>query len=243
VAKLQRVRERRRLGLALLEGPRVLEAAVAGGARVLEVYGLSDDRISESLARRGNAEWIPVVPAVLEMIAPTDHPRGPVGVLETPPSEVPEGDLLWLHVGDPGNAGTLVRAAAAFGLGVASAPNAADLWSPKTIRAGAGAHFATTIATDVRSLPEPHGTIATVVSGGIDSRRLAEVLDPDRPWAVLVGAEPAGLPEQVIRAADVQVTIRLGEAVESLNAGVAGSIVAYELAGWRTADEASASRD
>ncbi|MEX1271419.1 MAG: TrmH family RNA methyltransferase, partial [Acidimicrobiia bacterium] len=78
-------------------------------------------------------------------------------------------------------------------------------------------------------------TIATVVKGGVAARELGTVLDPARRWAILVGSEAHGLSDDEVAAADVQVTIPMPGGTESLNAAVAGAIVAYELALWRNA--------
>ncbi len=230
--KLHRRPHRRRLGRTLVEGPHLLGAAVAAGAATETVFGLADDVTAAELAARAGADWIPVEPHVLRRVAPTAHPRGPVAVVKTPPPGTVRRDCLVLAVTDPGNLGTLIRSAAAFGLDVVVEPNSADPWSPKALRAGAGAHFSTVIAT---STPPGLGRIATVVTGGADPGGFTELLQPGRWWAVLVGAEAQGLPGEAVATADLTVTIPTEESVESLNASVAGSLVAYELARWRRA--------
>lgn len=229
-AALRRARERRARRLTLLEGPHLLLEAVAAGAVVVEVFGLPDDEEARSLAERGGAEWIPVSGEVLDRLAPTETPRGPVAVMTLPAESQTSRDVLDLFVGDPGNAGTLIRTAAAFALDVVCEDGAVDPWSPKVLRAGAGAHFRTAIAG---ALDPTVGRIATVVTGGMAPRHLGSRLDPARRWAVLVGSEAHGLsPSQAARA-DLVVTIPMVGGTESLNAGVAGSIVAYELSRWR----------
>ena len=238
--KLRRTARRRRRGRTLLEGPHLLAAAVEAGAGVVSVFGLADDTASAELAQRGGADWIPVEPNVLERLAPTQHPRGPVAVLEVPAPRPIHGDCLVLAVTDPGNVGALIRSAAAFGLAVVVEPYAADPWSPKALRAGAGAHFITAIGSVV---PQGMGRIATVVRGGADPAMFGTLLRPDRPWGILVGAEAQGLAPAAVAAADVTVTIPTDPAVESLNASVAGSIVAYELSRWRKAAGGQSPRD
>lgn len=228
--KLHRTAQRRRHGRTLLEGPHLLTAAVDAHAEVVRVFGLPDDTEAAALARRAAAEWIPVEPQVLDRLAPTQHPRGPVAVVGIPPSGQVTRDCLGLAVTDPGNVGTLIRTAAAFDLDVVVEPSAADPWSPKALRAGAGAHFATVISS---WMPEHAGRIATVPRGGVAPADLPPLLDPARPWGILIGAEAQGLPAEVVAAADVVVTIPTAPSVESLNASVAGSVVAYEMARWR----------
>ncbi len=221
--RLHRVRDRRRLGLTLLEGPHLLEAAIASGVTPRQVFALEDD---PSVAR--GLEPTLVTRQVMSKLAGTATPAGPVAVIDIPPFPAPEPGkdmlVLW-EVADPGNAGTIVRSAAAFGLGIAVGPATTDIWSPKALRAGAGAHFRTSLA-HVASLHElgMWRTGAAVVSGGVDPEDLGE-----GPWAVLVGSEPHGLSPEVVAAADVPITIPIEEGVESLNAAAAASIIAYVL--------------
>ncbi|MEX1005254.1 MAG: RNA methyltransferase [Acidimicrobiia bacterium] len=223
-ARLRRARERKRLGLTLLEGPHLLEEALAAGAEVLEVFGLGSPQPAVP-------NWVEVTEDVLIRLADTESPRGPVAVMRIPPAVTATRDHLVLGVSDPGNAGTLIRTAAAFGLDVAFGSDAVDPWSPKVLRAAAGSHFRTVIGDRVRDA----ATIATVVKGGVAARELGTVLDPARRWAILVGSEAHGLSDDEVAAADVQVTIPMPGGTESLNAAVAGAIVAYELALWRNA--------
>jgi RNA methyltransferase, TrmH family len=224
-ARLRRVRERKRLGLTLLEGPHLLKEALAAGVEILEVFGLGP-------GDPGVPNWVEVTEEVLKRLADTENPRGPVAVMRVPSAGSVTRDHLALGVTDPGNAGTLIRTAAAFGLDVTFRDEAVDPWSPKVLRAAAGSHFRTAIGSGIRDA----ATIATVVKGGLPARELGAVLDPARRWAILVGSEPHGLTEDEVAAADVKVTIPMPGGIESLNAAVAGSIVAYELALWRSAD-------
>lgn len=224
-ARLRRARERKRLGLTLLEGPHLLEEALASGVEVLEVFGLGSGDPSVP-------NWVEVTEEVLERLADTESPRGPVAVMRIPPPATVTRDHLALGINDPGNAGTLIRTAAAFGLDVTIRRDAVDPWSPKVLRAAAGSHFRTALGEVV---PDA-ATIATVVEGGVAAREMGARLDPARQWAILVGSEAHGLSEDEVNAADVKVTIPMPGGTESLNAAVAGAIVAYELAQWRGAD-------
>lgn len=231
--RLHRARDRREQGRTLLEGPHLLAAAVAGGVIPLEVFGLAEDASSESLALGAGALWVPVTQEVLDRLAPTDSPRGPVAVIGTPPPTAPERDLIWSDLSDPGNAGTLIRTGAAFALDVVAGPGSADPWSPKTLRSAAGAHFATRIGAG--EPPPEWGTIATVVDGGVDPGSMPGLLDPARCWAILIGSEAHGLAPARAVTADVAVTIAMPGGIESLNAAVAGAIVAHHLSTWRSA--------
>ena len=161
--------------------------------------------------------------SVLERLASTQTPQSPVAVFHLPPERTPQRSMLVLwEVGDPGNVGTLVRSAAMFGLDVVT-HGGADLWSPKTLRAGAGAHFHTAISSvgGLDELPPDAALVATVVSGGVPPSQV-----PNGRVAVLIGSEAHGLPASVVERCAVAVTIGGCGDVESLNAAAAGSIMA-----------------
>jgi len=138
------------------------------------------------------------------------------------------------HIADPGNLGTLVRAAAAFGAAaLIASPACVDLFSPKVVRASMGAIFSLPLYTDLllkNALTElaPVRVYGLVAHGGADLTAAAL----ERPAIVCVGAERAGLAEDVAAVIDERLTIGLASsaaAVESLNAGVAGAIALYEF--------------
>lgn len=227
-SRLHRARDRRQTGLTILEGPNVISEAVGAGVPLLELYVDLDDAAGIELARRAAVDPIPVEDAVLARLAGTDTPRGPIAVIRIPQSAESTRDAVVLDVADPGNAGTILRTAAAFGFDVAGTPGSTDLWSPKALRAGAGAHFRTSICAR-----GPDATIATVVSGGVAPDRLETVLDPARTWSILVGSEAHGLSLDAVDDAEIRVTISMPGGTESLNASVSAAIVMYEFARWR----------
>ncbi len=161
-------------------------------------------------------------------------PTGPVGVFRF--LDVPEGQLLsaserivLLHgVQDPGNVGTVLRSAHAFGAGVALARGCADLYNPKTVRATMGSIFHAPVARELDSLTFLEqaartglASVAAVPEEGGAPRSL-----PSGRVVVCVGAEGAGLPEEVIEACETRVTIP--SLASSLNAAMAASILLYE---------------
>lgn len=235
---LQEARGRAEMGRALLEGPNLLAEAVSAGVRVERVFALADDAGSVEIARACGAELVMVDNRGLKRLATTDHPQSPVAVIVVPETGVPDvGHLLvaW-GVGDPGNVGTLIRCAAAFGFGFAAGPGTADPWAPKVLRAAAGGHFRAgaprvTVPDELRT--GGRRLVATVARGGISPAAL-----PSEPLALLVGDEARGLPEDVVEACDLAVTIPMPGGAESLNAAVAGAIVAYAVAarGWAAGD-------
>lgn len=197
--------------------------ALAAGIRPSRIFAHVDDP--------GLAHWpeaVAVTAAVMRRLADTDHPRGPVAVIDIPPPTVLPADrhlLVLCGVADPGNVGTLVRSAAAFGLGVVWTPGSADPWSPKALRAGAGAHFRCPLSpADDPAALFTHRLVAAVAKGGDHPRRLGA-----GPWAILLGSEAHGLPQRWQKAANAAVSIPMPGGTESLNVAAAGSILAYLL--------------
>ena len=223
VRRLQRAKERRETGKTLLEGPHLLDAALRAGATP-EVVFVAEDDTPPGI----DTEVVAVSDAVLEAIAPTETPRGPIAVIDVPdpaPLEAKPTVVLW-EVSTPGNAGTLIRSAAAFGWNVGR-HRGVDLWSPKVLRAGAGAHFVVAISEvgGIQSLRDAGlSPMATVSTGGA----APESVEPAGPLALLVGNETSGLPAEVVDAADHALTIPMF-GLDSLNAAVAGSIAMYAL--------------
>jgi len=227
-ARLHRARERKQTGLTLIEGPHLLEEAVDAAARIRRVFALANDSDSLEMTHRLGLEALPVDEAALKRLSGTETPRGPIAVVDIPESEeVDDQNLLvsW-GVSDPGNVGTMIRIARAFGWAFGYAGGTSDPWSPKVLRSAAGNQFATPISrvADVASLrTRGFQTVATVVRGGGPPAAV------DAACAVLIGEEAAGLPEEVVTACDHAVTIPMPGGAESLNAGMAAAIIVYHL--------------
>ncbi len=129
---------------------------------------------------------------------------------------------LW-RVADPGNVGTLLRAADAFGAGIALSDGCADPTGPKALRASMGSVFRVPIA----GFDEPTGRrVALVPQGGTPLPELA--LDGD--IVLVLGAERDGLPAEVLARCDERASIPQPGGGESLNVAMAGAIALYELA-------------
>lgn len=215
-ARLHRARDRRDRGLTLVEGPELLRDVVAAGAEVHQTFSL-DPADGE----------IPVDQRALDRLAGTESPRGPVAVVSIPTEWLDRSRCLVVSAGlsDPGNVGTIIRTAAAFGWGFAYMQGSADPWAPKTIRAGAGGQFQTPVSR-IGSLSDigEWATVAAVVRGGETAAAITE-----RPVALLIGEEANGLEPWMVERADHRLTIPTPGSTESLNAAVAAGIAIYEL--------------
>ena len=173
-------------------------------------------------------------PDAVKRLSTLTTPTGPVAVfpfLDVPAAELLEkvDRIILLHsVQDPGNVGTVIRTAHAYGAGVALSTGTADLYNPKTVRGTMGSIFHTPIARDVLSLPfleeaeaSEFTTTAAVPYDGEGPSSL-----PAEKLVIVVGTEGAGLPEEVISAC--QRTVTIPALAASLNAAVAASILLYE---------------
>jgi RNA methyltransferase, TrmH family len=170
----------------------------------------------------------------LRRVSTLQTPAGPIGVF--PFLDVEAAELLssarrivLLHgVQDPGNVGTAIRSAHAFGAGVALSQGSADLYNPKTVRATMGSIFHTPVAREIASVDflataadAGFGLAAAVPAAGSPPKAL-----PQGRLVVCIGAEGSGLPEDVLGACEVRV--RIPSLAPSLNASVAASILLYE---------------
>lgn len=234
---------RRRAGLFLVEGPRALAEALEAGVTpewVLVSPARADDSSTEPLLGRLAGTGVPihaVGQALLERVAPTRHGPGLLAACPLPRGAGEPAALLrsggrrivvltW-EVQDPGNLGTLIRSAAAFGAGGLVALAGADPWNPKTVRASAGAIHRLPVARGdsleqgaalLEASPLP--AVAAVARGGVPP----SAIDWTAGAILLLGSEVRGLPREV-EVSSVRVTIPIEGSVESLSVAVAGSIL------------------
>jgi len=207
--KLHDRRWRDKLGLFAVEGEDLVEAGVAAGIEPADVLVAGDDVAVELLAE---ASALAHPPRVVAVFRRDDLPRG------TRPVTL----ALW-HVGDPGNIGTLLRAADAFGAGVALSNGCADPTGPKAVRASMGSLFRVPLS----GFDEPQGSrVALVPSGGIPLPELQ--LDGD--LVLVLGAEREGLQPEVLDTCEARASIPQPGGADSLNVAMAGAIALYELA-------------
>jgi RNA methyltransferase, TrmH family len=227
VRRLASRNQRERLGLFVCEGEDLVEAALAAGLEPVELLVDAEQPVPE--LPPGEA----VEPSLLAEVSSLGHPPRVIGIFRhddlprldsrTPP---PVGLVLW-HVADPGNVGTLLRAADGFGPAfVALSAGCADPTGPKALRASAGAVFRVPTAGFDDA---PGRRIALVPHAGkpLDELKLEE------GTTFVLGAERKGVPDDVLDACDEIATIPLAPGAESLNVAIAGAIALYEWRRWR----------
>jgi TrmH family RNA methyltransferase len=214
VRKLAGKKWRDKLGSFVAEGEDLLEAADAAGWHPSARFVTSDSGL----------EGIPVASHVMPSVSQLGSGTRAIGVYPIRWAQ-PAGPLciaLW-GVGDPGNVGTIIRSALAFGASsVALGPGCADPWSHKAVRASMGAIFSVPVAK-VRTPQELPGRKIALVA------REGQPLQPvDGDVTLLVGAEREGLPVQVTSACEAVAHIPIAHA-DSLNAAMAATVAVYEL--------------
>lgn len=244
VRDLQRRRARKRRGLGVAEGVRVVEEALTAG--IAFRGALVDDTLPETprgaaLLRELADHAVPVTDVSetdLRGLADTDTPQGVLAVVEPPRwllADVrvqPGLPVLVLDgVQDPGNVGTLLRTAFALGSpGAVLLKGTADLTNPKVIRSGMGATFRlpaarTTEGELAKWISQNDVTVWAAATVGTPLSRLS----PPERLAVVVGNEGAGVRPFVRSLAQQQVAVPLARGAESLNVAVAAGIILHQV--------------
>jgi TrmH family RNA methyltransferase len=211
-------RERERSGRFLAEGEDLVLAAERAERKAVEGFRLNGSGL-------GGPGFHDVELDALRSSSTLGSGARVIGVYEQRWSE-PTGPLcVYLHgVADPGNVGTVLRSAQAFGAScVALGPGCADPHSPKAVRASMGAIFSVALAR-VRDIAELPGERVALLAGAPEMLRVGADAGP---LTLLVGAERDGLPAQLIAACERSARIPI--ASESLNAAMAATVALYEV--------------
>lgn len=209
VRALQRRKERDATGLFACEGEDLCDAALAAGIEPVELLVAGENVEAELLAG----------------VSTLPYPARAIGVFRR--ADLPQGTreaclALW-RLADPGNVGTLIRSADAFGAAVALSEGCADPLGQKALRASAGAIFRVPlVAWDAA----PERRVALDARGDV----ALPAADLTPPVTLVLGAEREGLPEEVLVSCDVVASIPMPGDAESLNVAAAGAIALYELA-------------
>jgi TrmH family RNA methyltransferase len=230
-------RERRRARSALIEGPHLVSACLDSGTavKVLLLSKTGSERTElAALARRSGTSPVVLADAVFRAIVDAKTPAGiaaEVALPEMRPALKTSTGCVFLEgIQEAGNVGAILRSAAAFGIRDAVlGRGCADAWSPKVLRAAAGAHFSMLLtegADLTAALGEFGGRIiCTVPRGGLP---LADAgLCGRIGW--LLGAEGRGVSDALAERASLKITIPMAGGAESLNVAAAAAICFYEF--------------
>jgi RNA methyltransferase, TrmH family len=205
VRKLHERRWRDKLGLFVVEGEDLVDAARGAGYEPVELLAAGED----------------VDPALLAEVSTLGHPPRVIGVFRRRGSRAVSAArtlALW-RVADPGNVGTLLRSADAFDAEVTLSEGCADPFGPKALRAAMGSTF----RVPLLEFRVPPRSVALVAEGGTPIGEL----EFERYSTFLLGSEREGLPDEIVARCDAKATIPV-RGVESLNVAMAGTIVLYE---------------
>ena len=245
-ALLNRARDRREADAFVVEGVRLVEETVNSNWPMRFV--LFDESLSErgkskveSLMSQG-VDVEKVSTSVMKAMSKTETPQGILAVLNEFQLSIPESPNFILipdQIRDPGNLGTLLRSAAATGVqAVLVPPETTDAFAPKVLRSGMGAHFKLPIYSmswdEIKRFCESANQ--RIYLADMDGQSCWEV-DLRQPVALVIGSEAEGASESARRLAHQKISIPMSGEMESLNAGVAGSVLMFEVVTQRVSNQ------
>ena len=238
-------------GLVGIEGPNLLAEAIRAGLRIECIFAGGDEMAVgyQSEDDFGDIEILLVPGDTLNSALNTESPQQIAALVEPPKwawkdlLEKRRGNhpllLVLAGIQDPGNLGTILRSAEAFGAhGVICLPGTVNEWNPKAVRASAGSVFRVPVlnATDEEALTRLRTAGLRVLTTDVEGARPANQVDLACPVALVIGNEGNGVPAHLASQADGAVTIPCPGPVESLNAAVAASVLLYEAARQRATE-------
>ncbi|MHB8667007.1 MAG: TrmH family RNA methyltransferase [Burkholderiales bacterium] len=230
-------RERRRAGLALLDGIHLIAAYRASGGvpeqLILSEAGAANAEAAQLAAGLSGQAALVLADSLFNDVAQVATPTGIIALIRTPePGPLPqliEHCVMLESVQDAGNLGSILRSTAAAGIAtVLLSPGCAFAWSPKVLRAGMGAHFSLRIfdnADLAAAVPRLSGRL---ICAGSHAQKTLYQADLRGPLAWAFGNEGAGLSASLRAAADEQVRIPMPGGAESLNVAAAAAICLFE---------------
>lgn len=247
IAALQKKKERDAQGLLLVEGPHPIQEAVSAGLPLKHLFLL------EAAPSPVTLNTLPVEPVslserVMKKLATTDSAPPCLAVFEQPRYSLSDiyqakTPLLLILDGlqDPGNLGTLIRSAAAFGAtAVLTSPGTTDPYSPKVIRASAGVVFSLPVVQLGGRLEillpglKEQGIQLYATTSHSDNTQSFRAVDYQQSCAIILGSEGPGLSPEVLESLATAITIPISDKVESLNVGICGSIILAQAAAQRS---------
>jgi TrmH family RNA methyltransferase len=228
IKKLKDKKYRKQEGLFLVEGSKICEEVLNSG------YDIKYTITSNEFKYNDFPNVCIVEHEVIETISTTETPQDIVCVVNIPHQEVckPKGNSLILdNLQDPGNIGTLIRSAMAFGFNDVYFIDCPDIYSEKVVRGSMGGIFKINAHIISRQyLIENRAEICDeLVATTLNGEQLGKNLLPNSRIGVIIGNEGNGVSDELISASTKVVTLPMTDKVESLNAGVAGSIMMYEI--------------
>lgn len=223
---------REKTGECLCDSPKLLKEAELWGQTVTAVLYTEG---TELPSLSGTPRVVQVPESVMRSVSPMETPQGVVfsclmGKTDPPEQLAPGRYLLLDGVQDPGNVGTILRTADAFGWTVVLLPGCADLYNPKTLRAGMGVHFRRPAYTcSLERAAELVRAAGLPLYATALMEDTADVRDVDLArCAVVIGSEGRGISREALALCDKTLKIPMHDTCESLNAAVAAAVVLWE---------------
>lgn len=228
--KLMQRKYREREQLFLIEGMHLVTEAIRAQFTLLDVLYTEDVSLPNGLE---DIRTTLVSEKVLEHLSQTETPQGILAVvkMKKKPAKTGSRVLLLDGVQDPGNVGTLIRTALAFGYKqIVLGRGTVDVYNDKVLRATQGAVFHVDI--EMCELSEKIKTLHdegfTVWATALEDAVSVHEAESSEKLALVLGNEGSGIQEEILQLADQKITIPIEEATESLNVAIAGSILMYE---------------
>jgi RNA methyltransferase, TrmH family len=242
-SQLKNKKGRTEQGRFLVEGYRLVEEALRSGLAVdALLWDVGTDELPETLQEAAYERGVPIFelsPKAFASVSDTVTPQGVIAVVQKPRfgkngGQTPTSRVLLLDgLQDPGNVGTLLRCADAFGIEeVCCGTGTVDPYSPKVVRASMGGIFRLSVVVEdavkyIRNWLgcQPNGR---VVMSSADASIECDAFDFTRPFILVIGSEAFGVSDAVRTLATDDVKIPMVGMTESLNAAMAGSVLLYE---------------
>lgn len=227
--------------LLFLDNQKIIKDAIAQGAKPIMALATSADLLADITPSSTCEQYLTTID-VISALSDVKTPRGVVVMLEytqfsnfVENPKIPKGDFLVLDgIQDPGNAGTLIRSALAAGEECVFILDGVSPTNPKLIRSSAGAIF---------NIPVYSLSRADFVKLAVKNNLKLAMTDmdgenvfdfkPTLPIGIVVGNEGQGVSDEIEKISSIKLTIPMKKGIESLNAGVSGSVVMFEIASKR----------
>lgn len=245
VRSLARRNRRAAEGAFVVEGVRAVRDALQTGAVPrLVLVRQGDEALAAELVIPAAVRARVVAQRLFDGLSDVQAPQGVMAVFPIPTPSPPRGDgsplvLIVDRLRDPGNLGTLLRAAVGAGVdAVYLSPESVDAWNPKVVRAAMGAHFRLPLGPlDGDALTDLRARLPLRVAASAEAALPYDAIDWTKPAALVIGGEAEGISPALRSWASAEAGIPLARDVESLNAAVAGAVILFEAARQRREPE------
>lgn len=234
---LKRSRERRKTGLYVLEGVRLVEEAYQSGMMPESVFYQPElDERGQQLVSGFKTARVPVwevSPNVMQKMSGTETPQGLLAIMPMQSCPLPQQASLLVvldGISDPGNMGTILRTSLAFGAdAILLTPGCVDIYAPKVVRAGMGAHLRLPVHSVAWSDLADILSSFNIILAEANAPKIIADLDLRQPVALVIGSEAHGLSKQARNLGGTPARIPMPGNMESLNAAIAASVMLYEV--------------